>query len=179
MVAGSPTTLFAALVLLGVPALSNSPNQPGKPEVGSSEWFHTMRTADGNLAMLKALPGSNGQAVVPPDCVEVSAVFKLAAGYPHRKRMPHLRIVSTDDRIDNVPRSPYIYQTPGQDPDFYMVLKRELTYEFYWLDAATDERFAIWRVPSGAPKQLQLIFAIDARGSGRISIAAAERRHRR
>jgi hypothetical protein len=174
-----PASVVAALVMLGIfPARPDSPTENKQPgDVGSTEWFKTMRTSDTNLAMLKALAGSNGQPVVPHDCIEISAVFTFGSGNPYRKgSLPHLRIVSTDDRIDNVPRSPYIYQTPGEAPNFYSVLKRDLTYEFYWLDGIKEEKFATWRVPPGAAKQLRLVFAIDGRGSGKIALAGADRR---
>ena len=147
----------------------------GPNDVGSIEWFKSMRAADSNLAMLKALPGSNGQAIVPRDCVEISAILNFSTAPSHDARLPHLRIVSTDDRVDNVPRSPYIYQTPGQPPHFYTVLKRDLTYEFYWLDGMREDRLGTWKVPPGASNQLRLVFAIDARGGGKIALAGAER----
>jgi hypothetical protein len=177
-----PAAVLVALVMVGVLSASTKPptDKAGPDEIGSSEWFKAMRIADGNSAMLKALPGSNGQPVVPPDCVEISAVLNVAATNPYFKgRLPHLRIVSSDDRVDNVPRSPYIYQTPGQAPHFYTVLKRDLTYEFYWLDGMREERIGTWKVPAGAGNQLRLIFAIDARGGGKIALAGGENRRKR
>ena len=175
-----PASMLVALVLLGVLSASTKAGTESTPpvEVGSAEWFKAMRTADGNLAMLKALPGSNGQAVVPPDCVEISAVLNFPAGSV-KERLPHMRILSTDDRVDNVPRSPYIYQTPGQPLHFYTVLKRDLTYEFYWLDGMREDHIGAWKVPAGAANQLRLVFALDARGSGKISMAGAERKRAR
>jgi hypothetical protein len=170
-------SVLVALVLLRVlSADTKSTTESTSPgEVGSTDWFKAMRIADNNLAMLKALPGSNGQAVVPADCVEISAVLNFPGGN-YKERLPHLRIVSSDDRVDNVPRSPYIYQNPGQPPHFYTVLKRDLTYEFYWLDGVREDRIGTWKVPPGAANQLRLVFAIDARGSGKIALAGAERK---
>jgi hypothetical protein len=91
-------------------------------------------------------------------------------------KVPTLRIVSTDDRIDNVPRTPYVVQNVNEPPNFYTVLKRELTYEFFWLDGARDDLFATWKVPVDAPKQVRLIFALDSTGKCRISVYAEQRR---
>ena len=180
-----PTRAVVVLVALGLGVVSASTKAPAPeaaqpPELGSAEWFKAMRSSDGNLAMLKALPGSNGQPVVPPDCVEISAVLDVnAAGAQFKSRLPHLRIVSTDDRVDNVPRSPFIYQAPGQPANFYTVLKRDLTYEFYWLDGMREDKLGTWRVPPGAANQLRLVFAIDARGAGKIAVAGGGRNQKR
>jgi hypothetical protein len=141
-------------------------------DIGSPQWFDRMRTADGNVAMLKALAGSNGQPVVPPDCAEISAIISGGRPNTFRGKMPSLRIVSTDDRVDNVPRSPFIHQDNGATPNFYAVLKRGLTYDFYWLTRDGDEsRFASWTVPANAPRQLRVSLALDARGNAKITMA--------
>ena len=154
------------IVTLCVGVLSATQNG----DIGSPQWFDRMRADDGNVAMLKALAGSNGQPVVPPDCTEISAI--LTGSRPNtRGKLPSLRIVSTDDRVDNVPRSPFIHQDNGATPNFYAVLKRGLTYDFYWLTRDGDEsRFASWTVPANAPKQLRLSLALDGRGNAKITM---------
>lgn len=161
---------FTLLTFVG---LLYSQNPPAPDAVGSSGWFDSMRKSDMNLAMFKALAGSNSQAVVPPDCVEISGVFALGRTSPFPKSgMPQLRIVSTDDRMDNVPRSPFIYQSESDAPNFYVVLKRELVYDFLWLgDRTVDSHCATWKVPADAPKQLRLVFSVDPQRACKITVA--------
>jgi hypothetical protein len=139
--------------------------------LGNAKWFEMLRHAGHNSAMLKALPGSNGQIMVPPDCVEVSVVVTAASGAPYKGKLPNVHIVSTDDRVDNVPRFPFIFRSGGEPPNFYTVLKRDLNYDFYWTDPeGREERFATWRIPPDAAKQVRLLFAVDAGGKCRISV---------
>jgi hypothetical protein len=170
---------FVFLTFLGVfPALGSPANDLRPEDVGSSQWFDAMRKSDNNLAMLKALAGSNSQAVVPPDCVEVSGVFTFIRGNPFPKgSIPALRIVSTDDRMDNVPRSPFVYQSNGEAPYFYSVLKRDLLYEFYWLgERSVEGHCSSWKVPADAPKQLRLAFSVGPQGGCKITVSVSARR---
>ena len=85
---------FIFLTFVG---LLYSQTPPAADAVGSSGWFEAMRKADMNLSMFKALAGSNSQAVVPPDCVEIAGVFSFARGNPFFKNgLAALRIVSAD-----------------------------------------------------------------------------------
>lgn len=170
--------LWVAAVLFGLfsAAPGFATDSPYSGDLGSSKWFETMRKAGFNSAMLRALAGSNGQIAIPPDCIEISGVFTVGRGEIMKGKVPTLRIVSTDDRMDNVPRTPYVVQSVNEPPNFYTVLKRELTYEFYWLDGARDDLFATWKVPVDAPKQVRLIFALDSTGKCRISVYAEQRR---
>ena len=155
--------LWFAVVLLGtVPAPGVPVEGPYSGDLGNAKWFEMMRKAGFNSAMLRALAGSNGQVVVPPDCVEVAVVVTTGTGGPYKGKVPNVRILSTDDRMDNVPRQPFIMQSANEPPNFYTVLRRELNYDLYWNDASgREEHFATWRVPADAPKQLRLIFAVD------------------
>ena len=144
-------------------------------EIGSEKWFEAMRTSDANASMLKALAGSNGLAAVPRDGVEICGLIAFARENPFAKnKLPSLRIVSNDDRVDNVPRTAFIYQKEGERPNFYTVLKRDPAYEFCWLNGR-DEHCAVWRVPADAPKQVQLQLTVDATGNIRISVGGKGR----
>jgi hypothetical protein len=170
--------LLVAAVLFGLfPAAPGfATDAPYSGDLGSSKWFEMMRKAGFNSAMLRALAGSNGQIAIPPDCVEISGVFTVGRGEVVKGKVPTLRILSTDDRVDNVPRTPFITQSANEPPNFYTVLKRELTYEFYWLDnQGRDEQFATWRVPADAPKQVRLIFTIEPGAKCRISVFNEQR----
>jgi hypothetical protein len=171
---------WVAAVLLGL-----SPAPPGfatetpySGDLGTAKWFDMMRQAGQNSAMLRALAGSNGQSVVPPDCVEISGVIISDRGDAYKGKVPNVRIVSADDRVDNVPRSPFIFQGSGPEPpNFYTVLKRDLNYDFYWQDdKGRDERFAVWKAPADGAKQIRLIFALDAGGKCKISVYTEQRR---
>ena len=160
-----------AVVLLGSVSATGAVDGPYSGDLGSAKWFDLMRKAGYHSAMLKALPGSNGQIMVPPDCVEVSVVIVSGSGAPFKGKPPNVRILSTDDRMDNVPRLPFIMHGSNEPPNFYTVLKRELNYEFYWNDnAGRDDHFATWRVPADAPKQVRLLFAVDPGGRTKISV---------
>ena len=163
---------FLAAALLGlVPVSGVALDGPYSGDLGNPKWFEMMRQAGHNSAMLKALAGSNGQVAVPPDCVEISVVATAGNGAPYKGKLPNVRIVSTDDRMDNVPRLPFIFQSKTEPPNFYTVLKRELNYEFYWNDEqGREEHFATWKVPSDAPKQVRLVFAVDPGGKCKISV---------
>ena len=56
----------------------------------------------------------------------------------------------------------------GRPAYFYMVLKRGLTYNFYWLMDGGEERMTSWALPAGASKHVRVTIALDGRGSGRI-----------
>lgn len=172
-------TLWVAAVLLGLflAAPGFASEAPYSGDLGNSQWFDMMRKAGHNSAMLRALAGSNGQSVVPPDCVEISGVFISGRGDAVKGKLPSLRIVSTDDRVDNVPRSPFIFQGTTEPPNFYTVLKRDLNYEFYWQDdKGRDEHFASWKAPADAPKRVRLVFAMDPGGQCKISVYTEQRR---
>lgn len=163
--------LLAAALFAIVSARGAAVDTPYGGDLGNAKWFEMMRKAGHNSAMLKALPGSNGQVAVPPDCVEISVVVTTGTGTPYKGKLPNVRIVSTDDRMDNVPRSPFIFQSSSEPPNFYLVLKKELNYEFFWNDnTGREEHFATWRVPSDAPKQVRLLFGVDAGGKCKISV---------
>jgi len=162
---------FLAAVILGVVPAGAAVDNPFAGDLGNAKWFDTMRQAGFNSAMLKALPGSNGQVAVPPDCVEIAVVLTAANGTPYKGKVPNVRIVSTDDRVDNVPRLPFILQSKTEPPNFYIVLKRELNYEFYSNDdQGREDHFATWRVPADSPKQVRLVFAADPGGKWKISV---------
>jgi hypothetical protein len=165
--------LGVAAVLMGLfagePGFAT--DAPYSGDLGNSKWFEMMRKAGHNSAMLRALAGSNGQVAVPSDCVEISGIFVSGRGDPWKGKVANVRIVSTDDRMDNVPRSPFIFQGTAEPPNFYTVLKRDLDYAFYWQDEkGRDERFATWKVPGDAPKQVRLVFALDPLGKCKISV---------
>jgi hypothetical protein len=144
---------------------------PYSGDLGNDKWFEMMRKAGFNSAMLKALPGSNGQIAIPPDCVEISVVVTAGNGGFYKTKLPNVRILSTDDRVDNVPRQPFVFQSSTEPPNFYIVLKKELNYEFYWNNnEGREEHFGTFRVPADAPKQLRLIFAVDPSGRTRITV---------
>jgi hypothetical protein len=163
-----------ATVLLGILFANASARGALGNDIGTTQWFDKMRAADNNHAMLKALAGSNGQAVVPADCTEVSAILNIQPPKTPKGKPAHLRIVATDDREDNVPRSPYIYQENTGPSNFYVVLRRGLTYDFFWLLETDEQRFASWGVPANAPKQLRVSLSFDAKGSAKIMMAGAE-----
>jgi hypothetical protein len=167
---------FAYAVLAGallaiVPARVVAVDGPYTGDLGSAKWFEMMRKAGYHSAMLRALAGSNGQIAIPPDCVEVSVVVTAGGGGPYKGKLPNVRIISTDDRVDNVPRQPFIMHSANEPPNFYTVLKRDLNYQFYWNDnVGNEDHFATWRVPPDAPKQVRLVFAVDPGGRTRISV---------
>jgi hypothetical protein len=163
--------LLAAALLGTVPAPGAAPDNPYAGDLGNAKWFDMMREAGFNSAMLRALAGSNGQIRIPPDCIEIAVVVTAANGAPYKGKLPNVRVVSTDDRMDNVPRLPFISQSKTEPPNFYLVLKRELNYEFYWNDdQGREEHFATWKVPADAPKQVRLLFAVDPGGHCKISV---------
>jgi hypothetical protein len=163
--------LLAAAILGVATASAAGLDGPYGGDLGNAKWFDMMRHAGHNSAMLKALPGSNGQIAVPPDCVEIAVVITAGNGAPYKSKAPNVRIVSTDDRMDNVPRLPFVFQSKTEPPNFYTVLKRELNYEFYWSDdQGREEHFATWRVQSDLPKQVRLLFAVDPGGRCKISV---------
>jgi hypothetical protein len=136
-----------------------------------------MRGSNGNPIMLKALAGSNGQPVVPADCVEIAGVITFVRSNPFAQgKLPSLRIVSLNDWIDNVPRSPYIFQNKSEAPNFYSVLKRDLPYHFYWMDqTGREQKCTTWQVPANASKQLKLVFTVDAGGACKITLHGENR----
>jgi hypothetical protein len=171
-------TAWVAAVFLGffVAANGYATEGPYAAGLGNSQWFDMMRKAGHNSAMLKALAGSNGQTVVPKDCIEISGVFLSGRGDAFKGKLPSLRIVSTDDRVDNVPRSPFIFQGTAEPPNFYTVLKRDQNYDFYWLDdKGRDELFLTWKAPAEAPNRLRLIFTLDPAGKCKISVYSEQR----
>jgi hypothetical protein len=114
--------------------------------------------------------------MVPIDCVELSIVVTDGSG-PYKGKLPNVRIVSTDDRVDNVPRYPFIFQGANEPPNFYTVLKRDLNYDFYWVDAqGCEDRFATWKVSADAGKQVRLVFSVDGGVRCKISVYSAEQR---
>jgi hypothetical protein len=176
MLLKSANVLLAAALFGLLSMAAAALDAPYNGDLGSTKWFDLMRNASQNSAMLKALPGSNGQIRVPADCVEVSIVVTDGSG-PYKGKVPTVRIVSTDDRVDNVPRYPFIFQGGNEPPNFYTVLKRDLDYDFYWVDAqGREDRFAIWKVPADAGKQVRLVFAVDGAARCKISVYAEQRR---
>jgi hypothetical protein len=171
MLVKSAYALLAAALVGIAPAPGAALDGPYSGDLGNAKWFEMMRKAGHNSAMLKALAGSNGQVVVPPDCVEISVVVTGGSGAAYKGKLPNVRIVSTDDRMDNVPRLPFIFQSSSEPPNFYIVLKKELNYEFYWNDnQGREDHFATWRVPPDSPKQVRLLFAVDPVGKCKISV---------
>jgi hypothetical protein len=123
-------TLWVAAVLLGFfPAAHGFATEaPYSGDLGNPQWFDMMRKAGHNSAMLRALAGSNGQSVVPPDCVEISGVFVSERGDAFKRRCPTF----TSSRPTTgwtMSRSPFVFQGTKEPPNFYTVLKRDLNYD--------------------------------------------------
>jgi hypothetical protein len=143
------TSLVAAVLGLSllpclVPELSTARGDDTDAErvsgtyAGSDVWFAGMRKTPANQAMLRALTGTNIVTDLPPDYVEVAGTISFPDGNPFPDlQLPELKIVCRDQNSDSVVRSPRL----DESAHFYTVLKKGKTYEFYWKQPKSKERF--------------------------------------
>jgi len=119
--------------------------------VGSDRWFSEMRRSAANRAMLQSLAGKGSSKKLPADYVEFAGQIVFPEGNPFPKgQLPDLRISTSGKGADPVERAPHI----DQDGSFYTVLKKGVTYDFYWMHYfGSREKFATLHVQQEGARQ--------------------------
>ena len=165
------TTLLLALIglvsLVRMASAQSSSNGVYGGFTASDQWFADMEHSAANQAMIQAVAGTGNFQKLPPDYVEIAGRIVFPGGNPFPdKELPDLRIDCVNQHVDAVDRAPFL----NNQAEFYTVLKRGQTYDFYWFYYfGSREKFARITVSSRGARRRKLVIVYRWKGSAKTS----------
>lgn len=174
----SSTLLLAFIGLVSLVRLASAQSSSNGVYGGftaSDQWFADMEHSAANQAMIRAVSGTGNFQKLPPDYVEIAGRIVFPGGNPFPdKELPDLRIDCVNQHVDAVDRAPFL----NNQAEFYTVLKRGQTYDFYWFYYfGSREKFARITISTRGPRRRKLVIAYRWKGSAKTSHKPDIRKH--